>query len=46
MAKITGAWKIKDGKLIKRPTKKSVSQRIAEKKRPKQRYRAAGKISV
>lgn len=36
MAKLTG-YKIKDGKVIKTPARKSVSKRIAERKSTKQR---------
>ena len=36
MAKLTG-YKIKDGKVIKTPARKSVSQKIAERKSTKQR---------
>lgn len=31
-----------DGKVIKTPPRKSVSQKIAEKRRPRRRYRPAG----
>lgn len=43
MAKLTSSYRIKDGKIVRKPTKKSVSQRIAEKKNPKRRYRPAGR---
>ena len=45
MAKLPKTFKItKDGKVEKRPGRKSVSQRIAEKKRPKQRIRRGPRI--
>jgi hypothetical protein len=41
MPKIKG-YTIKDGKVIKRLPRKSVSQKIAAKKNPKRTYRKAG----
>lgn len=42
MAKLPKTFKIsKDGKVAKTPRRKSVSQRIAEKKNPKRKYAKA-----
>lgn len=38
MAKLPKTYQIKDGKVIKSPRRKSVSQRIAEKKNPKRKF--------
>ena len=39
MAKLPKNYRIKDGKVVKNRPWKSISQRIAEKKNPKRKYR-------
>lgn len=38
MAKLPKSYRIKDGKVVKNQPRKSVSQKIAERKNPKRKY--------